>query len=109
MRGAVVAVAGASGGPFIITGTLQVLLNALVFGNDAETAVAAPRIHDQWMPPALMVENGVGPNERWALRRLGHRDVDAPGAAAVQLVLRAADGGLDGAADPRKGGAAVGW
>jgi gamma-glutamyltranspeptidase / glutathione hydrolase len=108
-RGAVVAVAGASGGPFIITGTLQVLLNALVYGNDAETAVAAPRIHDQWMPPVLMVENGVGVNDRWALRRLGHHDVDAPGAGAVQLVLRSADGSLDGAADPRKGGAAVGW
>ena len=44
--GQVVAVAGGSGGPFIITGTLQVLLNALVFGQDADAAVAAARIHD---------------------------------------------------------------
>jgi gamma-glutamyltranspeptidase/glutathione hydrolase len=107
--GHVVAVAGGSGGPFIITGTLQVLLNTLVFGQDAEAAVASPRIHAQWMPPYLMVEPAIGPNERWALRRLGHRDVDAPSAAAVQLVRRASDGTLDGAADPRKGGAAVGW
>jgi gamma-glutamyltranspeptidase/glutathione hydrolase len=107
--GGVAAVAGGSGGPFIITGTLQVLLNALVFGQDAETAVVSPRIHDQWMPDYLMMESGIGPNERWALRRLGHRDVDAPSAAAVQIVLRAADGQLEGAADPRKGGAAVGW
>ena len=107
--GHVVAVAGGSGGPFIITGTLQVLLATLVFGADAESAVAAPRIHDQWVPPYLMVESGIGPNERWALRRLGHHDVDAPGAGAVQLVVRSADGRLDGAADPRKGGAAVGW
>jgi gamma-glutamyltranspeptidase / glutathione hydrolase len=107
--GHVVAVAGGSGGPFIITGTMQVLLNALVFGQDAATAVAAPRIHTQWMPPFLMVENGISPLDRWALRRLGHRDVDAPSAAAVQLVLRAPDGGLDGAADERKGGVAVGW
>jgi gamma-glutamyltranspeptidase/glutathione hydrolase len=108
-RSEAIAVAGGSGGPFIITGTLQVLLNALVFGQDAETAVAAPRIHDQWIPPYLMVETGIGPNERWALRRLGHHDVDAPSAGAVQLVLRGADGGLAGAADPRKGGAAAGW
>ena len=107
--GQVVAVAGGSGGPFIITGTLQVLLNALVFGQDATSAVAAPRIHDQWMPDYLMVEAGIGANERWALRRLGHHDVDAPSAAAVQLVLRGADGELDAAADARKGGAAVGW
>ena len=107
--GQVVAVAGASGGPFIITGTLQVLLNALVFGQDAEAAVAAPRIHDQWVPPALMVESGIGDGERSALRRLGYNTIDTPGAAAVQLVVRSADGRLDGAADPRKGGAAAGW
>jgi gamma-glutamyltranspeptidase/glutathione hydrolase len=107
--GRVAAVAGGSGGPFIITGTLQVLLNALVFGAEAEQAVAAPRIHDQWLPPYLMVEPGIGANDRWALRRLGHRDVDAPSAGAVQLVTRAADGRLDGASDPRKGGLAVGW
>lgn len=107
--GQVVAVAGGSGGPFIISGTLQVLLNALVFGYGAEAAVAAPRIHGQWLPPYLMIEPGIGPNERWALRRIGHRDVDAPSAAAVQLVLRAPDGQLEGAADPRKGGAAAGW
>jgi gamma-glutamyltranspeptidase / glutathione hydrolase len=107
--GQAVAVAGGSGGPFIITGTLQVLLNALVFGQDATTAVAAPRIHDQWIPDYLMVETGIGTNERWVLRRLGHHDVDAPSAAAVQLVLRDAYGQLDAAADPRKGGTAVGW
>ena len=107
--GQVVAVAGGSGGPFIITGTLQVLLNALVFGQDADAAVAAARIHAQWAPPVLMVEPGIGANERWALRRLGHRDIDAPGSGAVQLVLRSADGRLDGAADPRKGGVALGW
>ncbi len=107
--GRVVAVAGGSGGPFIISGTLQVLLNVLAFGRDAASAVAAPRIHDQWMPPYLMIEPGIGPNERWALRRLGHHDVDAPGAAAVQLVTRSPDGSLDGAADPRKGGRALGW
>lgn len=107
--GEVVAVAGGSGGPFIITGTVQVLLNALVFGHDAETAVAAPRIHEQWMPPVLMLEPGIGALDRGVLRRLGHREIDAPAAAAVQLVLRAPDGTLDGAADARKSGAAVGW
>jgi gamma-glutamyltranspeptidase/glutathione hydrolase len=108
-RGQVVAVAGGSGGPFITTGTLQVLLNVLAFGQDAQAAVAAPRIHDQWIPPYLMVESGIGPNERWALHRLGHQDVDTPGGGAIGLVVRGADGRLDGAADPRKGGAARGW
>ncbi len=107
--GAVVAGAGGSGGPFIITATLQVLLNALVFGADAEQAVAAPRLHHQWIPPVLMLEPAIGAGERAALTRLGHRIVDAPPAGAVQLVLRAPDGALDGAADARKGGQAAGW
>jgi gamma-glutamyltranspeptidase/glutathione hydrolase len=108
-HGAVVAVAGGSGGPFIITATLQVLLNALVFGADAEQAVAAPRLHHQWIPPVLMLEPGIGAGERSVLTRLGHRIVDAPPAGAVQLVLRAPDGALHGAADRRKGGQAAGW
>ena len=105
----VVAVAGGSGGPFIITGTLQTLLNALVFGLDAEQAVAAPRLHHQWAPQVLMAERGIGGGERHALAGLGHKVIDAPMAASVQLVLRAPDGTLDGAADPRKGGRAAGW
>jgi gamma-glutamyltranspeptidase/glutathione hydrolase len=107
--GAVAAVAGGSGGPFIITGTLQVLLNALVFDQDAEAAVAAPRLHHQWSPQVLLLERGIDGGRRAALARLGHRVADAPMAAAVQLVRRAPDGTLDGAADPRKGGQAAGW
>lgn len=107
--GEVAAVLGGSGGPLITTATLQVLLNALVFGAGAEAAVAAPRVHEQWMPPDLQIEAGIDAGTRRALARLGHRMVDARSSAAVQLVLRSPDGQLDGAADPRKGGAAVGW
>ncbi|MDX2167675.1 MAG: gamma-glutamyltransferase [Deltaproteobacteria bacterium] len=107
--GAVAAVAGGSGGPFIITGTLQVLLNALAFGLDADAAVSAPRLHHQWMPPVLMLEPDIPAGERSALSRLGYRIIDAPAFAGVGLILRAPDGTLDGASDPRKGGQAIGW
>ncbi|HYD00535.1 MAG TPA: gamma-glutamyltransferase, partial [Phycisphaerales bacterium] len=50
------AVAGASGGPRIITATTQALLNALVRGDDAPTAVGRPRLHHQWLPDTLMLE-----------------------------------------------------
>ncbi|MEO8601601.1 MAG: gamma-glutamyltransferase [bacterium] len=106
---AVAAVAGGSGGPFIISGTLQVLLNSLVFGQDAASAVASPRLHHQWTPPVLMVESGIGDGERQVLAHIGHRVIDAPMAAGVGLVTRAPDGTLDGASDARKGGQAVGW
>lgn len=105
----VAAVAGASGGPFIISGTLQTLLNAIVFGQEAEAAVAAPRVHHQWLPPVLMVEPGIDAGTQKSLERLGHELVRVPGIGAVQLALRHRDGTLEGAADPRKGGLAVAW
>jgi gamma-glutamyltranspeptidase/glutathione hydrolase len=107
--GQVVAAAGASGGPFIISATLQVLLNTLVFGMDAASAVGAPRLHHQWMPAVLLLEPGPSAADLTALRRVGHRIVADREVGAVQLVRRRADGRLEGAADPRKGGAAVGW
>jgi gamma-glutamyltranspeptidase/glutathione hydrolase len=103
------AVLGGSGGPLIITGTLQVLLNSIVFGMDAASSVAAPRLHHQWMPPVLVLEAPLGAESGDALRRIGHRIVDGRNLGAVQLVRRAAGGRLEGAADPRKGGEAAGW
>jgi len=107
--GEAVAAAGGSGGPLIITATLQVLLNALVFDMDASQAVAAPRLHHQWMPPVLFLEEGMRDIDAVPLRRIGHAVRSTAGGAAVQMIRRDADGWLDGAADPRKGGRAAGW
>jgi gamma-glutamyltranspeptidase/glutathione hydrolase len=107
-KGRAVLVAGGSGGPLIISGTLQVLLNVLAFGQDATTAVAAPRIHHQWMPAILAVEPGVPVPTRTALARLGHSVKEVPAMGAVQVVRRN-DDAFEGAADPRKYGEAVGW
>lgn len=99
---------GGAGGPLIISATLQVLLNVLDFGLDATAAVAAPRIHDQWVPPVLAVEPGVPDLARAALARYGYSVKEVPAMAAVQVVRQDA-GIFEGAADPRKGGEAVGW
>jgi len=108
-HGRVVAVAGASGGPLIITSTLQALLNVIVFDFDAAAAVAAPRLHHQWVPPVLMLENGIRRIDDFPLERLGHRLYRSSRSGAVQLIRRTRDGWLEGAADPRKGGRAAGW
>jgi gamma-glutamyltranspeptidase/glutathione hydrolase len=108
-EGEAVTVAGGSGGPFIISGTLQALLGVLAFGQDAEAAVNAPRLHHQWVPNALLLEPEFPELTHLALRRRGHRTAEASPIGAVQLIRRQADGRLDGAADPRKGGAAIGW
>jgi gamma-glutamyltranspeptidase / glutathione hydrolase len=107
-HGRSVAALGGSGGPLIITGTLQVLLNILDFDFDATAAVAAPRVHDQWTPAVLAVEPGIPALTRAALARYGYTVKEVPAMAAIQAVY-AHGGRLEGAADPRKGGEAAGW
>lgn len=96
---------GASGGPLIVSATLEVLTNVLDFGLSPEAAVAAPRVHHQWQPDVLLVEPGVRPIDRAALARIGHSLREAPAVAAVSLATAGA-AGFAGAGDPRKGGSA---
>jgi len=106
--GQAVLVLGGSGGPLIISATLQVLLDTLDFDLDVTAAVAAPRIHDQWAPPVLVVEPGIPAVTRTVLARYGYTVKEVPAMAAVQAVGVHA-GVFEGASDPRKGGEAVGW
>ncbi len=107
-RGRPVLAVGGSGGPLIISGTLQVVLDTLVYGMGAEEAVNAARIHHQWAPPVLLVEPGISQPTREWLARNGHTVKEVRAMAAIQAVRF--DGGLfEGASDPRKGGVAVGW
>ena len=104
-----VAIAGASGGPRIITGTLQVLLSALVFGDDAGQAVARPRLHHQWQPDEVRVETS------WTdaatldgLRARGHKVVSYKKPVGVVQAIVVKDGRITAASDPRKGGRPAG-
>ena len=99
-------VAGGSGGPLIISATLQALLDVVDFRLDAAAAVSAPRIHDQWAPPALAAEAGIDDETRAALTRIGHALRLLTFAGAVQMVTYE-DGRFDAAADPRKHGGTV--
>ncbi|MBK7403332.1 MAG: gamma-glutamyltransferase [Phycisphaerales bacterium] len=111
-RGRVLAVAGASGGPRIITGTMQVLLNVLVRGIEAGEAVATPRLHHQWMPDEVKLEPGLRDGEsaaglRASLEARGHVLGEAADVGVVQLIVRVGDG-WSAACDPRKGGRPAG-
>jgi len=106
-NGDIVAIAGASGGPRIITGTMQVLLNVMG-GMDAGKAVAAPRLHHQWMPNEVLFEEGysnyvlnvLGNPSRGYEQNIGRRDATV---GNVQVIVRG-DQGWQAASDPRKGG-----
>jgi len=113
--GTVEVVAGGSGGPRIITGTVQAMLNVLVFDMSAEEAVESPRFHHQWQPDVLALETSsrAGAPEtplsaiRETLRAKGHEVADAASVGVVQLIRRVS-GGYGAASDPRKGGAPAG-
>ena len=47
---------GSPGGSTIITTVLQTILNVTVHNMDIQEAVSAPRIHSQWLPDVIMVE-----------------------------------------------------
>lgn len=100
---------GSPGGSTIITTALQLVLNVLEFDMGAGEAVSAPRIHHQWLPDGLIVEkgrfSGSTVNE---LRQRGHRIVQWPGWGNANLIVVTPEGELEGAADPRREGAAIG-
>jgi gamma-glutamyltranspeptidase/glutathione hydrolase len=105
--GRVAMVVGASGGPRIITGTLQVALNVLHRGMDAGQAVRAARVHHQWRPDRVTAEPELGPAVIADLERRGHHVARGHAGSAVQVIV-ARPGGLDAASDPRKGGRPAG-
>jgi gamma-glutamyltranspeptidase / glutathione hydrolase len=100
---------GSPGGSTIITTVFQILLNTLVYKMDAGQAVSASRIHHQWLPDKLRVEtNGLDATTLDALRKRGHEiDMRSPWGNA-NLTLVKPDNTLEGAADPRGEGIALG-
>lgn len=101
--------AGASGGPRIISGTIEAVLNMLVFDMTAGDAVSKPRFHHQWHPDVLELEEGLAGGElEKALQALGHTTKRRDRIAAVQVIKRLREG-LQPASDPRKGGVPGGY
>lgn len=107
-NGGLVAVLGTPGGRTIINTVLQLVLNLVDFEMDAETAVAAPRVHHQWLPDIVESEPGLLQGTVTALEEMGHRVVDGgtQGRANI-IVVNPAGGQLTGVPDPRNPDAAA--
>lgn len=102
-------VAGSPGGSTIITTVLQVVLNVLVYDMNARQAVAAPRLHQQWLPDKLVVERqGFDRLTLDDLSRRGNQIEERSSWGNADAIVRSPDGTLEGAADPRGEGAAYG-
>ncbi|MGC9504776.1 gamma-glutamyltransferase [Baaleninema sp.] len=101
---------GAPGGSTIITTVLQVLLNVVLYDMDAGEAVAAPRLHHQWLPDRVIVERwGFDAATTEALENRGHELTVWDGWGNANAVVVTPEGTLEGAADPRGEGIALGF
>ncbi|HAP10129.1 MULTISPECIES: gamma-glutamyltransferase [unclassified Afipia] len=99
-----VLVTGSPGGSRIISAVLQVLINTIDFDMNVAAAVSAPRLHHQWLPDEVRVEQGFSETTLAALRERGHRVIAPLGQTSANSIAVTPDG-LLGAPDPRTRGA----
>jgi len=110
--GKVILIAGSPGGSRIISATLQVLLNVLVYEMSLPEAMFAPRIHHQWFPDELLVEGQKGNQPEGlleALQQMGHKatmvedtgDGRTPFGNVQAIHVDVASGQITGVSDPR--------
>ncbi len=109
--GKVFMVTGSPGGSRIITTVLQVIMNVIDHGDNIAEATLAPRIHHQWLPEVLRVEEGLSPDTIAALEAKGHDvEVMETMGSAQSILVDEKDGLLLGGADTRQtSSAAVGY
>ncbi len=96
-----VLVTGSPGGSRIITTTLQVIMNVVDHGLNIKSAVAAPRMHHQWLPDELRVEEGLNPDTIRMLEEMGHVVKQRSAMGAIQSIMVKDDMMYSGA-DPRR-------
>lgn len=107
--GKIVMSLGAPGGPTIISGVVQALYRVLVTGMDMDLAIQTPRVHHQFLPRTLFVEEDrFSPDIINALRKRGHEVKPIDWIARVKGVRKNKKGHLEGAYDSRGEGAAGG-
>ncbi|WGD52597.1 gamma-glutamyltransferase [Bradyrhizobium sp. CB1650] len=99
-----VLVTGSPGGSRIISTVLQVVVNVLDYRMDVAAAVAAPRLHHQWLPDEVRVERGFADDVLFELKAMGHLVVEPMGQTSANSIAVTASGPL-GAPDPRTRGA----
>ncbi|MGH6895905.1 MAG: gamma-glutamyltransferase [Geminicoccaceae bacterium] len=97
-------VTGSPGGSRIITTTLQIIMNVIDHGMNVAEATYAPRIHHQWLPDELRVEDGLSPDTIRLLEHKGHAVAVEDAMGATQSIMVTADGRF-GSSDPRRPGA----
>ena len=97
---------GSPGGSRIITTVLQVAINVMDHDMNIAQAVHSPRIHHQWLPEVLMIENGFGPDTEKNLVQKGYKLYPSSTMGSIQAIMKEGDY-FYGSADPRRPSAGV--
>lgn len=93
---------GAAGGPRIITTTLDALRAVVDYDETPGQALAAPRMHMQWLPDIVYAEPKTFTARTLAgLRRMGYDARLGPADSAANAVAIGRDGHREAAHDPR--------
>ncbi len=101
-------VLGSPGGPKIITAVLQTLVNVVDHQLNIQQAIDLPRVHHQWWPDTLRIENdALSADTRRALEAKGHHLGGSWWMGSVQGI-HIVEGRMYGAADSRRNGCAAG-
>ncbi len=105
-------ITGSPGGSTIISTTLESILNVVDFGMNMQQAVDAPRVHNQWYPDVVFVEQGLlTPETRSTLANMGYSFKEMTSWGADEAILvNPKSGLLEGANDRRRpAGLAAGY
>jgi gamma-glutamyltranspeptidase/glutathione hydrolase len=97
-------VTGSPGGSRITTTVLQIIVNVIDRGMDIAAAVAAPRLHEQWLPDQVYVEPGITDDIVAALAAGGDKVVPQRPFTSANSIMITPEAFV-GAADPRTRGA----
>jgi gamma-glutamyltranspeptidase/glutathione hydrolase len=101
-------VVGGRGGPRIISGVMQTIVNVIDHRMPLGDAIDAPRIHHQALPDTLRYEAGYPEAALDSLRTMGYATKPIPTVASVNGILRTATGWV-GYSDRRSGGKPAGF
>jgi gamma-glutamyltranspeptidase/glutathione hydrolase len=101
--GRVFLITGTHGGSRIITIVLQIISNVIDHQMNIAEAVAAARIHHQWLPDQVDAERGLSPDTIRLLESHGHKIAVGRTFGSANSIMVTPEG-LSGAADPRQRG-----